>query len=266
MDDTSSLKVFGTIGAVVVILLIVLIMFPVVVIGAGERGVVFNNTSGIENRILGEGVHFRIPLVESVTSMSIKVQKTDVKADAASKDLQTVNTDIVVNWHLDSAKVNKIYQEIGDQQAITDKILIPAVSEVVKAATAQMTAEELLAKRPLLKSNIDEKLKSRLITYNVVLDDVSITNIQFSPEFNKAIEEKTVAQQNAQKAVFQAEQAKNDAVARVNKAQGEADAQKLVQQTLTPELLQKMAIEKWSGAFPTYFGGGVLPFLDITTK
>lgn len=250
--------------ALFICLIIIIANFPVVVIQAGERGVVFSNVSGIEDKVLGEGVHFRTPFVQSVTSLSVQVQKNEVKAEAASKDLQTVNTQIVVNWHLDASKVNKIYQSIGDEKAVVDRILTPAVSEVVKAAVAQKTAEEILTKRPELKVDIDERLRSRLATYNVILDDVSVTNVDFSKEFNAAIEAKQVAEQEAKQAFYLAQKAENEAKAAVEKAKGVAEAQKLVKETLTPELLQKMTIEKWNGNYPTYVGGGLpLPTLPL---
>jgi regulator of protease activity HflC (stomatin/prohibitin superfamily) len=255
MENTGAIKLIGGGIALFIIIIIVIAMFPIVVVGAGERGVVFNNASGIENRILGEGVHTRIPLVESVHTLSIKVQKTDIKAEAASKDLQTVNTDIVVNWHLDSSKVNKIYQKIGDEDAVRDSILTPAVQEVVKAATAKYTASEVIAKRAELKNDIDKALSERIRSYNILLDDVSITNVSFSAEFNQAIEQKQIAQQKAEQAQFTAEQAKNDAQAAINRAQGEAESQRLQQQTLTPDLLEKLWIEKWDGHVPTVTGG-----------
>ena len=105
-------------------------------------------------------------------------------------------------------------------------------------------------------------LVSRLANYGIILSDVSIIDIKFSDEFNKAIEAKQVAEQEAKQAIFKAEQAKNDAVARVNMAEGQAKAQQLQQQALSPELLQKMAIDKWDGRFPTYMGT-TLPFLQI---
>lgn len=229
-----------------------LILFPIVVIGVGERGVVFNSISGVENRILGEGVHYRIPVIETVIKISVRVQKTEVHAEAASKDLQTVDTDIVVNWHMNAGKVNVIYQQVGDADAIRDRILTPAVSEVVKAATAQKTASEVLAKRPELKQDIDKALSQRLGRYNVLLDDVSIVNVRFTDEFNRAIEDKQIAQQQAEQAKFL-----------VEKARSEAEANQVKQQTLTPQILQQRAIEKWDGHFPTYFGSGVLPFINI---
>lgn len=262
----SSGQILRWIVGIVIFLFLFFTLNPVVIIGAGHRGVVFNRATGVEERILGEGVHFRIPLVQSVIPMSVRVHKDDVQAEAASKDLQTVHTDIVINYHLSASKVNKIYQQIGDEQDIVDRILKPAVNEVVKAATARLTAEEILTKRPELKATIDTLLAKRLKTYNIVVDDVSIVNVSFSREFNAAIEAKQVAEQEAKRAQFVAQKAEQEAAAEVNRAKGSAEAQRLQQQTLTSELLQKQAIEKWDGKFPTYFGGGVLPFINIPAR
>lgn len=242
--------------AVILGIVVLIAIFPIVVVGAGQRGVVFNSIGGVENRILGEGLHFRIPVLESVVSVPVRVQKTEVHAEAASKDLQTVNTDIVVNWHMNAGKVNRIYQQIGDEDAVRDRILTPAVNEVVKASTAQKTASEVLAKRPELKRDIDKALSNRLARYDILLDDVSVTNVQFTPEFNQAIEDKQIAQQQAEQAKFL-----------VEKARSEAEANQIKQQTLTPAILQQRAIEKWDGRFPTYYGGDApLPFVNIGTS
>lgn len=252
---------------IIVLLLIITIVFfsPIVIIGAGRRGVVFNSFSGVENRILGEGTHFRVPFLESITTVSVRVQRTDVKAEAASKDLQAVYTDIVVNWHLDASHVNKIYQEIGDEDTVIQRIIIPAVNEVVKAATAQKTASEVLSRRTELKSDIDNLLSDRLVKHGIVLDDVSITNADFSPEFNKAVEQKQVAQQEAERAVFKAQEASQTAQATINLAKGEAEANRLKQQSLTADLLELRAIEKWDGKLPQVTSGAT-PFITLPTR
>lgn len=255
-------KIIVSLVGGLVLLIVLIAVFPIVIIGAGERGVVFNNASGVEDRILTEGTHVRIPFLESVTSMDVKTQKTDVKAEAASKDLQTVNTDIVVNWHLDAGKVNKVYQSVGDEDAVKDRIIIPAVNEVVKAATAQKTASEVLSLRPQLKADIDKLLSERLIKFSIILDDVSIVNVAFSPEFNRAIEAKQVAQQQAEQAVFKAQEASQSAQAAINIARGEAEANRLKQQSITPELLQLNAISKWNGVLPQVTSGGT-PFINL---
>ncbi len=266
MNQVFSTRKIIQLVLVIIGILIIWSFFPIVIIGAGERGVVFNSFSGVEDRILGEGTHFRVPLLESVTRVSVRTQKTDVKAEAASRDLQTVNTDIVVNWHLDAGKVNKIYQKVGDEDAIRDRIIIPAVNEVVKAATAQMNVSDILGRRAELKANVDKLLSERLSGYDVLLDDVSIVNVAFSQEFNNAIEQKQVAQQEAERALFKAQEASATAQANVNIAIGEAEANRLKQQSLSSELLQLRAIEKWDGKLPQYSGGNSTPFINIPTR
>ena len=212
----------------------------------------FGSVTGVAQ----QGIHTKAPLgIQSVTQFDNRVQKLDVKAEAASKDLQTVSTDIVVNYHLSSKDVAEIYQQIGSQADVEARIISPAVNEVVKAATAKLTAEEILTKRPELKKNIDESLDQRLQTYKISLDGVSIVNVDFSKEFNAAIEAKQVAEQDAKKAQFVADKATKEAEAEVNRAKGSAEAQRLQQQTLNKDLLQKMWIEKWNGVLPGYIAG-----------
>lgn len=265
MENPSKTRILKWFGVGFMALVFLLFFFPIVIIGAGERGVIFNSATGIEDRILDEGTHFRIPFVQSVTSISVRTQKTDVKAEAASKDLQTVNTEIVVTWHLDSGKVNTIYQQIGDEDAVKDRIIVPAVSETVKAATAKLTAGEVLARRSELKADLDALLGERLRKSNVILDDVSITNVTFSDQFNKAIEDKQVAQQEAERAVFKAQEAEQTANANINLAKGEAEANRLKRESLTPELLQLRAVEKWNGILPTVTGA-TTPFVNIPSR
>lgn len=250
------------IGGVIVAIIFFFSINPFVQIGAGERGVVMN-WGRVQNQILSEGLHLRVPFMQSVQKVSVRVQKSDVKTSGASKDLQDVGLELVVNWRINTDKVNRVYQLIGDEQAVLDNIILPAVSEMAKAASAKKTAEEIITKRQELKQDIDNLLVSRLANYGIILSDVSIIDIRFSDEFNRAIEAKQVAEQEAKQAIFKAEQAKNDAIARVNMAEGQAKAQQLQQQALTAELLQKMAIDKWDGRFPTYMGTTTMPFLTI---
>ena len=197
------------------------------------------------------GIHAKRPLgLQSVYNYDVRVQKDDVKAEAASKDLQIVTTDIVVNWHISPSKADEIFAQVGGRKDVVDKIIGPAVSEVVKATTAKKNAEEIITKRPELKADIDAHLEKRLAPYGIVLDDVSLVNIDFSPEFNKAIEDKQIAEQQAKQAQYIADKAVKDAEAAVNKAKGEAEAQRLQQETLTEPLLRKLYLEKWNGKLP----------------
>ncbi len=250
------------------IFLLVILAFlrPFTIINAGERGVVMR-FGKVQDTVFDEGFHLITPIVTTVKRITVRIQRDDVQAEAFSRDLQYIQTDIAVNWHIEPTTVNKIFQEVGDQTEIVRRIITPAVSEVVKAATAKKTAEEIIAKRTELKQEIDTQLRERLGSYGVVVDDVSLVNIDFTEEFSKAIEAKQIAEQEAKRAKFEAQKAKEQAQADINRAQGQAEAQRLQRQTLTPELLQKQAIEKWDGKFPQVLtGDGALPFITIDPK
>jgi prohibitin 1 len=247
----------------IVILFLAIIMRPFTIVNAGERGVVMQ-FGKVQDRVLDEGLHPIMPIVTSVKRINVRVQKNTFESAAASKDLQTITTELAVNWHIDPLKVNRIYQQVGDERLIIDGILTPAVSEVLKAATAQKTAEEVITKRTELKQQIDSNLRNRLAPYGIIIDDVSLVNFSFSPEFSRAIESKQIAEQEAKQAEFIAQKATQEAQADINRAKGQAEAQRLQRLTLTPELLQKQAIEKWDGRFPTVMtGDGTLPLINL---
>ncbi|WP_333175775.1 prohibitin family protein [Microcoleus sp. S13_B4] len=248
----------------IVFIIAALILRPFAIVGAGERGVMMR-FGKIQDAILDEGIHPILPMiVTSVKTLSVRVQKTDLQADAASKDLQKITTDLAVNWNVDPAHVNQVFQQIGDEEQIVTSILSPAISEVLKAATSKKTAEEIITKRTELKTEIDNTLKKRLEPYGVIVRDVSLINFGFSPEFSKAIEAKQIAEQEAKQAEFTVQKATQDAQAEINRAKGKAEAQRLQRQTLTAEILQQQAIEKWNGQFPTVMGGGgTLPLINI---
>lgn len=264
MTSGAKLIIGGT--AFFIILIIVIAVFPIVIIGAGERGVVFNNVSGVQDKVLGEGTHFRTPFIETIKTFDIRVQKHEVTAQAASKDLQTVTTKVVVNYHLDAARVNKIYQSFPDETSIVDRIVVPNTSEVVKAATAQYTAEELLAKRAELKGKIDVGLSERLKSYNVILDDVSIVDLDFSPEFNQAIEAKAAAEQQALKAEKDLVRIKTEAEQKIATAKADAESIRIQTEALSQNqnLIELEKAKRWDGKLPTTIvGGDTIPFFNV---
>lgn len=214
-------------------------------IGTGQVGVVtqFGKVTGRE---LNEGLSFIAPFgINNVTIYDIKVQKEVVASTAASQDLQDVSSEIVLNYQIERGSVSKIHQTIG--ALYVDKIVTPAINEVFKAASAKYTASELITERSKLKAEAYTTLSSRLKPYGVRVSELSIVDFKFSSNFSKAIEEKQVAQQNAERAKFNLEAAKTD-----------AEAQRAQSETLTGEYLQKQAIEKWDGKMPTYMGGGAV--------
>lgn len=239
--DTENRFIKG-IGTVVIIALFLLIPSTKIV-KQGEVGVVtrFGRATGRE---MSAGLNWKAPFIESVTKMDTKIKRSDATAGAGTKDLQTVNTSIVLNYHIQSADASDIFSQLGDDDSLFDKVIYPAIQEVVKATISQYKAEELLTKREEVKTVIDTKLSERLLAYWVYVDDVSLTDITFSNEFDKAIESKQVAEQKAQQAQYEVETAK--AEAEKNNAQTQA---------LTPEILRKMWIEKWDGKLPTVMSG-----------
>lgn len=227
------------------ILILITIFTSVRTIGTGEVGVV-TMYGKVTGRELDEGLHFVWPLgVNDVTIYDIKVQKETVQSAAASADLQDVSSEIVLNYKISRGSVSKIHQTIG--QFYVSTIIEPAINEVFKSASAKYTASELITDRNKLKTEAQETLAERLAPYGIQVEQLSITNFSFSESFAKAIEDKQVAQQNAERAKFNLEAAKTD-----------AEAQKVQAETLTAQYLQKMAIEKWNGVMPQYVGNGTV--------
>lgn len=262
LSEVPGLKRMSPFVIVAVALFLVWVFSPFVIIGAGERGVVFNQLHGIEDKILPEGFSFIIPVIQRVVKMDVRIRKSDTRATAASKDLQTVATEIVLNFHLFPDKVNKIYQEIGlDYEK---RIIDPAVQEIVKAVCAEFTAEELITKRQLVKDGIKTSLHKRLTTSHISLDELNITDFQFSKIFNEAIESKQTAEQLALKAGRDLERVRIEGQQKVVQAKAEAESQRIQKETISPIILQLRAIEKWDGKFPQVLGGsGAMPFINI---
>ncbi|MCB1148500.1 MAG: prohibitin family protein, partial [Leptospiraceae bacterium] len=154
----------------VVALVIILVLNPFVVIGAGERGIILN-FGAVSDNILGEGLHFRMPIVQRVVPIDVKVKKKETNSAAASKDLQNTQSVIALNYHLDPGKVNKIYQELGLE--FEDRIISPAVQEVVKAVTAKFTAGELITQREEVGKEIRDQLRDRLAPFSIIVDALS---------------------------------------------------------------------------------------------
>jgi regulator of protease activity HflC (stomatin/prohibitin superfamily) len=264
---------FGWAKVVVIAVLIVfgLILLttinPFVIVGAGERGVVLR-FGAVQDQVLGEGLHFRMPIRDSVIKVDIKVQKAQTHAAAASRDLQQVTTDIALNYHIDPEMANHVYQRIGlDFKA---RVIDPAVQEAVKAVTAEFTAEQLISERPKVREEIKRLLRDRLSPFHIMVDDFSIINFEFSKEFNRAIEEKQTAEQLALKARRDLDRIRIEAEQQIAKARAEAESLRLQKQEVTSELIrlreieaQVRAVEKWDGRLPGVVGSGTVPFINV---
>jgi regulator of protease activity HflC (stomatin/prohibitin superfamily) len=255
------------VGAVLLVLA-VSVLSPFVVIPAGHRGVV--TTFGrVNDDVLGEGLHFVLPIMNAVTRMTVQIQKGEGEGEAASKDLQQVHTRVAVNYHLKPENVALTFRDIGNLDAVETRLLLPAVQEAVKATTAQYTAEELIAKRSDVRDRIRAAMVERMTRHGIIIDEFSIVNFSFSKSFNEAIESKTTAEQLKLKAERDLERIRVEAEQKVASARAEAESLRIQKQEVTAELIhlreienQRKAIEKWDGHLPNVTGGGI-PFINV---
>lgn len=227
-------------------------------VSAGHKGVQ-TRFGKVQEEVLSEGLHY-VGFFTGVHEMTTQTQKIQIDSDAASKDLQSVKATIAVNLHLDPLFVKDTYQQLTMEY--TDTIVNPAVEESVKAVTARFTADEMIAKREQVKQGIAQELKTRLEPRHLAVEDVLIVNFSFSDQFNKAIESKQSAEQEAQKAERDLERIKTEAQQKIEQAKAEAESLRIQKQEISPEMLQLRWIEKWNGQVPQYWGQ-TNPFIGI---
>ena len=271
-------------GAKIVLLaIIVLVIIGVVasssvkIVDAGNRGILTHwNAVDLTNPPLDEGIHFVIPFQDEVVQMEVRTLKYDTSTRSASKDLQTVQTTVTVNYHPDTERVHFLYKEIG--LSYENRVIQPAIDETVKQVSANYNAEELITKRPLVKADIENAIRERLNQFYIDTEVISITDFEFSPLFAKAIESKVEAEQKAQKAEndlirieVEARQLEAQAVglaaANIAEAQGEAEAISIINQALSnnPFYLEWLKTQAWDGRLPLVVGEGGTPFISIPT-
>jgi regulator of protease activity HflC (stomatin/prohibitin superfamily) len=268
----NKLKIIAAIATFIVI--IIVMAESVVIVQAGHRGVVLY-LGAVENRVLGEGVHFITPFAEQVIQLEVRTLKYQAEASAASNDLQEVQTVIALNYHIDPSDANVIYQQLGADYS--DRIIAPTIQESVKASVAKFNAEELITKRETAKGVIADAIRNTLSDRNIVVETVFITDFKFSQAFADQIESKVVAfqkyltEQNnlrsiqviANQTVVQAEAQARANIARAN---GESQAIKIINEQLrqNPQYLQWQSINRWNGQMPYSLGnGGGFPFFQL---
>jgi prohibitin 2 len=250
-----------------VIIFVILFFRPWVQVGAGQRGIVLN-FGAVQQKVLEEGLHLRIPVMQEVALMDVKVQKAETDAAAASADLQDVSSRVALNYHVVPDKANIVYQKIGIQ--FKERIIDPAILEVVKAVTAKYTAEELITKRPAVSEAMRLALMDRLIVNNIAVDAFSIVIFSFSKVFTEAIESKQTAEQLALKAKRDLDRIKIEAEQKITAAKAEAESLRLQRANISPDLIElrkieanMKAIDKWNGILPQVTGGGAMPLIGL---
>lgn len=255
-------------GVIIGAVLVGIIFFkPWVQIEAGERGVVMN-FGAVQDEVLDEGLHLRIPIMQTIIPMDVKVQKATTDAAAASSNLQDVSSTVAINYHIVPDKANDVYQSIGIH--FKERIIDPAVQEVVKAVTARYSAEELITKRSAVSDAMRKTLTERLMVHNIAVDAFSIVGFSFSKIFMEAIESKQTAEQLALKAQRDLERIKIEAEQKVTAAKAEAESLRLQRANISQDLIELRkveanlkAIEKWNGILPQVTGGGAVPFIGV---
>src|SRR3974390_1997977 len=262
-----------TVGILILLIIILIVGWGTfVIIPAGHRGVALWWGS-VEKRIMGEGLNFKVPIAEDIIKVDVKVQPHPFKEiDASSKEYQIVKMTGMMNFHIDPAYVNDLYQKVGLDFA--DKVIDPAFNDFVKEVVPTYPIGEVLPKREEIRKTAMTKLGDNLARYHIIVDDIYFANIRFSSEYEGAIEAKQVAQQQVetQKQVLaqreiEAQQkvatAKGEAESILVVAQGQAKANDALSRSLTPILVQYKGLEKWNGVLPQVSGGAV-PFIDLS--
>lgn len=249
--------------AAIGILALILIYMSISIIGAGQVGIV-TFFGKVEPETLKPGFHMLNPLA-AVHSMNLRILTTEANSEAASSDLQTVDTKITLNYSINGEDAKNIYTRIGNNPDYFETSIInPAMSETFKAVVADFSAEELINKRDKVSKNIDAMLQEKLNPYGILVQSISITNFSFSKVFNLAIEAKVTAQQRVLTEQNNLARIEVEAKQKVVQAQAEATALNLQKQAITPELIQlrqtenqSAAIAKWDGRLPQYTGGQI---------
>ena len=263
------------ISIVILILIGVVAFASVKIVDAGHRGVLLHwNAVDLTQPPLEEGLHFVVPFQDEVVDIEVRTLKYEKNTRSASKDLQTVETTVTVNYHPDKESVHRLYKNLGLDYE--NRVIQPAIEETVKQVTANYNAEELITKRPLVKQDIESSIRDRLNQFEVVTEVISITDFEFSPLFSQAIESKVEAEQKALKAEndlrrieVEAKQREANAIglanANIAEAKGEAEAIAIINKALAenPNYLEWLKTQAWDGKLPLVVGEGGTPFIQI---
>lgn len=250
-----------TIYSIVGLFLIITLFASITTVRSGEVGLKVRFGKIVDNS-LKEGINIKIPYIERIVKVNIKVQKVELETESSSKDLQTITTQLAVNFKVEGSKAASLYKTVGN--SYKDTVLIPAIQESIKAVISQYTAEQTITKRNEVSDKCLEEIQNKVEKYGIVITDFNIIDLDFSKAYNQAIEEKQVAEQKVLTAQQELEKQKIEAEKKIVEAEATKKANELLKQTLTDEVIAKQFIEKWDGKLPTtYAGGDILKMFNI---
>lgn len=271
-----------------IIVVAVVLASSIKIVEAGNRGVLLQFGAVDTSRSLPEGLHLITPFRDNIVQVEVRTLKTVESAASASKDLQDVRTEVALNYHVSPDNAQVLYQQLGFEYST--RVISPAIQESVKQVTARFNAEELITKRETVKNEIEQQIKQRLASYNVIVETISITEFKFSDQFTRAVEAKVEAEQRALQAQnelrrieIEAQQAEAKAVgdqkanvaraeglrqANILEAEGEAEAIRIIDEQLrnNPNYLEWLKTQRWNGQLPLVTGEGGTPFIQIPTE
>ncbi len=234
--------------AIIILVLVIVGFNSFTVVQAGHTGVVVN-LGKVSEQVLEEGLHFKIPFVSQIVQVDNRVMKTEVESNAASKDLQNISSKVSINYRVNRSSSADIYKNVGSD--FTNVIVNPAIQECVKSVAAKYTAEQLITNRATVSTEMEEAISQKINPYGLSIEVFNIVNFDFSEEFNKAIEAKQTAQQEALKAEQDLARIKVEAEQTIEKAKAEAEAYNLKNAQLTDKVIMMEFVEKWDGKMPS---------------
>lgn len=242
------ITIFGVVG----LFILITIFSAFTTIKSGEVGLKVRFGKIVDSS-LNEGINFKIPYIEKIKKVNIKVQKVELDTESSSKDLQTITTKLAVNYKVKKESAVSLYKQVGS--GYKDTVLIPAIQESIKAVMSKYTAEQTITMRNQVSDECLEEIQNKVNKYGIVIEDFNIIDLDFSEAYSTAIEEKQVAEQKVLTAQQELEKSKIEAEKKVVEAQATKEANELLKQTLTDELIVKQFIEKWDGKLPTTYAG-----------
>ena len=257
-------KFLGSATAVIVVLFILfLIVFqPMTIVGVGERGVkvTLGQTSPVA---LEEGVHFVMPFISTVKKMNVKTVKANIATMAQSKDIQQARIVYVVNYNLQPENAPKMWRTVG--RDYVSVVVMPTVEGIVKDTIGKWNAQDIVANREKVASEVLFKLNEKLGPKYINVSDFQITEIQYSQAFEQAIESKVTAEQEALKAKNKTVQVQEEARQKIIASEAEAKSMAIRAQALTQNknLVEYEAVQKWDGKLPQYMMGNSVPFVNL---
>lgn len=255
MTNNTYVNVNSQNGKVKKVIIIAIIVLAVIILGFSSFAIVSPGHTGVvvtlgkvSDKVLEEGIHFKLPFIQSVEQIDNRVLKTEVESNAASKDLQTISSKVSINYRVNKSSSAEIYKNVGTD--FTNVIVNPAIQECVKSIAAKYTAEQLITNRAIVSTEMEEAISHKINPYGLSIEVFNIVNFDFSEEFNKAIEAKQTAQQSALKAEQDLARIKVEAEQTVEKAKAEAEAYKLKNEQITDKVIMMEFIDKWNGELP----------------